>query len=238
MNCSLYGKLPSKRDFVAVRAPRAFLDPWEPWLQSAVSSSRDELGKDWQSAFLTAPIWRFWLGADICGRSLIGAFMPSLDGVGRYFPLTVFASADDGACIAPPEIDMHEGWFEAAETFLISVLDQKTTYEDISAGIDDLAPPAQVVLPPMFQAVSPSDLSGSMPGGDGCVRPFEALRRRHHEEIYASATFWWTIGGEDYQPAALCGKHMPDPYIFSSMLTGQFAKQDPGASIRGTRPDA
>ena len=65
MQCSLFGKLPARRDFIAVKAPREFLAAWEPWLQSAISSSRNELGKDWQPAFLTAPIWRFWLGEEI-----------------------------------------------------------------------------------------------------------------------------------------------------------------------------
>jgi type VI secretion system protein ImpM len=91
MQCGLYGKLPGKRDFVAIAAPREFLTVWEPWLQGAVAASRSRLGEAWQEAFLTAPIWRFWLGADICGNSVIGAFISSLDGVGRYFPLTLNA---------------------------------------------------------------------------------------------------------------------------------------------------
>lgn len=223
MLCSLYGKLPSKRDFVAVRAPRSFLDIWEPWLQSAISSSRNELGKDWQAAFLTAPIWRFWLGADVCGRSAIGAFMPSLDGVGRYFPLTVFAYADDGAGIAPPELDPQDGWFDAAETFLMSTLDQDTTYDAVSTRIDGLLPPAQV-LSPVGDAASAADVIALAPGSDGFHELFKSLRLQQHDKIYASATFWWTVGGERFPPAASSARHMPDPYIFSPMLTGQFVK--------------
>ena len=93
---SLYGKLPTKRDFIAAGVPREFLAVWEPWLQGSVSASRVTLGDRWQAAFLTAPIWRFWLGSDLCGVDVIGAFMPSLDGVGRYFPLTLIACADPG----------------------------------------------------------------------------------------------------------------------------------------------
>ena len=72
MRCSLYGKLPAKRDFVAVAAPRPFLNTWEPWMQGGISASRQSLGDAWQNAFLTAPIWRFWLGADLCGAPVIG----------------------------------------------------------------------------------------------------------------------------------------------------------------------
>ena len=41
--CGMFGKLPSKRDFVAYNMPRPFLDQWEEWLQSAVAASRHEL---------------------------------------------------------------------------------------------------------------------------------------------------------------------------------------------------
>jgi type VI secretion system protein ImpM len=83
MRCGLFGKLPAKRDFVALQAPRAFLAVWEKWLQAGVSASRAELGADWQALFLRAPIWRFWLGAELAGAPVLGAFMPSVDGVGR-----------------------------------------------------------------------------------------------------------------------------------------------------------
>src|SRR5579871_4576948 len=143
MQCSLFGKLPARRDFIAIGAPREFLNAWEPWLQSAISSSRHELGKDWQSAFLAAPIWRFWLGADICGRSVIGAFMSSLDGVGRYFPLTLFACADDDAAIPPPELNAQDDWFNVAEEFLLSTLEPGANFEDITARLAECSTPHQ-----------------------------------------------------------------------------------------------
>ncbi|MHC2697315.1 type VI secretion system ImpM family protein [Bradyrhizobium liaoningense] len=81
MRCGLFGKIGAKRDFIAIATPRSFLEAWEPWVQSALSASRHQLGPGWQQAFLTAPVWRFWLGAAICGTTVAGAMMPSLDGV-------------------------------------------------------------------------------------------------------------------------------------------------------------
>ena len=141
MRCGLFGKLPAKRDFIAVVAPRALLDKWEPWMQSSISASRDDLDKDWQQAFLTAPIWRFWLGADICGTTVTGAFMSSLDGVGRYYPLTIFACADAGSPIPPPDIDAQDEWFTVSEQFLLSTLEKETAFETITAALERLAPP-------------------------------------------------------------------------------------------------
>jgi type VI secretion system protein ImpM len=224
MQCSLYGKVPAKRDFIAIGAPREFLNAWEPWLQGAISASRTDLGDKWQSAFLTAPIWRFWLGADICGRSVIGAFMSSLDGVGRYFPLTLFSRADDNAAIPPPELGSQDDWFGAAETFLMSTLDHDAKFEVMTAELGALPPPFQEL------AKAPEDTGRDRNGahampvrGQSFNELFGSIRVRDHAKIYAGSTFWWTIGGEGIAPVALSGKGMPDPFLFSAMLTGEFA---------------
>jgi type VI secretion system protein ImpM len=270
MQCSLYGKVPAKRDFIAIGAPREFLNAWEPWLQAAISASRTTLGEQWQPAFLTAPIWRFWLGADICGRSVIGAFMSSLDGVGRYFPLTLFACADDGAAIPPPEYGAQDGWFDTVEAFLMSTLDQGAQFETMTAQLGALPPPAQQSqeglslkgsaqdsignqespgnqeIPEKLPAGKPisenapqeNESRGEEPAGSGCSANgvwalpaggqgfrelFSSIRVRDYARIYAGSTFWWTIGGEGIAPVALSGKGMPDPFLFSAMLTGKFA---------------
>ncbi len=44
MPAGFFGKLPSKRDFVASGASRAFLELWEPWLQASLATSRQTLG--------------------------------------------------------------------------------------------------------------------------------------------------------------------------------------------------
>jgi type VI secretion system protein ImpM len=226
MQCGLYGKLPAKRDFIAIGAPREFLNAWEPWLQGAVSASRTKLGEAWQDAFLTAPIWRFWLGADVCGSTTIGAFMSSLDGVGRYFPLTLFARADDNAAIPPPELGAQDDWFNAAEAFLMSTLDQNADFESITAGLAALAGPFQEFRnsPPQGMIVESDGTIGMAADEQGFTDLFAAMRKVDHARIYAASTFWWTIGGEGFAPLAFCGKRMPDPFLFAAMLTGKFAE--------------
>jgi len=225
MQCGLYGKLPTKRDFIAIGASRDFLGCWEPWLQSGVSASRATLGEGWQQAFLKAPIWRFWLGAELCGTSVIGAFMPSLDGVGRYFPLTLFAGADPDAAIPPPEFDAQDEWFGSAEEFLMSTLDHDKTFDAVVADLGGLAAPCQRLAEAAVpELVAQSDGTIGVVAGEGRFADvFASLRGADHDRIYGATTFWWTIGGEGLAPMALCGKRMPDPFLFSAMLTGQFA---------------
>jgi len=224
MRCSLFGKLAAKRDFIAVFAPRDFLAVWEPWMQGSVSASRQSLGKNWQAAFLAAPIWRFWLGAEICGATVLGAFMSSLDAVGRYYPLALFACADSGSAIAPPDIDAQDDWFAAAEDFLLATLDKEAAYETLTDALDRLAPPQAASIDAI-----PDGLARLMPGAVAAPRGdqsfadlFAALRAANHASAYAAASFWWTQGGDDFPAIGFCCRRMPDPALQAGMLTGRF----------------
>jgi len=140
MAAGLYGKLPAKRDFVASNAPRRFLETWEPWLQASVATSRQTMGEGWLAAYNSAPIWRFWLGAAICGEAMIGAFMASIDGVGRSFPLTLFCG-EGAESLAPPELEPNHAWCESAEDILLEALSHESDYETIAARVAALAQP-------------------------------------------------------------------------------------------------
>jgi type VI secretion system protein ImpM len=225
VRCGLYGKLPAKRDFIAITTPREFLSAWEPWLQGGISASRVKLGAAWQEAFLRAPIWRFWLGAEICGGAVVGALMPSVDGVGRYFPLTIFARAEPGEALPPPEMETYDGWLAGAENFLLSALSEETSFEALSAAFESFS--------------GPTPAADTQPASEGLVRTRDGtvvanvppaqfgtvladLRRLDHARLYGTATFWWTLGGEGFVPQAVVGRRMPDPYLFTGMLTGRF----------------
>jgi type VI secretion system protein ImpM len=222
MKCGLFGKLPAKRDFIALAAPRTFLDAWEPWMQGSISASRQKLSDGWQQAFLTAPIWRFWLGAEICGRSVLGAFMSSLDGLGRYYPLTVFGYADQDTAISPPDLDPQDGWFTFAEEFLLRTLETDVSFETITCALDRLAGPVQEpvdALPGALTSLAPGAVAAPVMGRDH-LHVFSTLRAANHESTYAAASAWWTLGGDDFPPLALTCKRMPSPFLFANMLIG------------------
>lgn len=227
MRCGLYGKLPAKRDFIAVTTPREFLAAWEPWLQGGISASRAQLGAEWQAAFLRAPIWRFWLGADICGAAVLGALMPSVDGVGRYFPLTVFARADAGETIRPPELDAHDAWLTQAEDLLLSALAEGGSFDALGEAVGRLPSP-EAALP--LQALRDGVVKvrgGTLvaPAEPDALGPaFSGLRVADHARAYAGMSHWWTVGGEEYPPRVVASRGMPDPYVFTGMLTGRFAE--------------
>jgi len=219
MRCGLFGKLASKRDFIALATPRTFLEIWEPWTQACLSASRHQLGGGWQNAFLTAPVWRFWLGAEICGTSVAGAIMPSLDAVGRYYPLTLHAIADEATSIALPDTDAQDSWYEEAERFLLATLDPAASFDITAAALEQIRPAAlQPETATDFAIIS--DLVGTMPGDDGFAASLATLRSAN-PGIYAAGTFWWTAGGAGFGSMALSCRGLPDPYHYSILLTGK-----------------
>jgi type VI secretion system protein ImpM len=222
--CGLFGKLPAKRDFIALNAPSAFLAIYEKWLQGSLTASRLELGPRWQEAYLNAPIWRFWLGGAHAGQSVAGAFMPSVDGVGRYFPLTVFAAAGPGSAIPPPELDPQDGWFGAIEDFLLRTLESKASFEAVAQHLASLPlPNDQHLASPPADMVRLSDgtiVSAAI--SPGFPQRLAALRIEDHARAYAHASYFWTVGGPNFEPLALAGQALPDPYLFAGLLTGHF----------------
>ncbi len=85
-----YGKIPGTGDFIARRMPSSFSEAWDRWLQAAIAGSRDRLGGRWRDTFLSMPIWRFVLSPGMLTQNAwAGIMVPSVDAVGRYFPLAV-----------------------------------------------------------------------------------------------------------------------------------------------------
>ncbi|MDE3177629.1 MAG: type VI secretion system-associated protein TagF [Pseudomonadota bacterium] len=228
MPAGFFGKLPAKRDFVAQGASRAFLETWEPWLQASLATSRQLLGADWAAAYNRAPIWRFWLGAHFAGEAIVGALMACVDGVGRPFPLAVFAGEGDGL-LPPPEIEANDAWCEAAEAALLLALAPETAFEDFARAVEALPSPALQTRVEEISGVEQLAENVVLVRGLDAQPSlaFRAARRFGHRGAFAGQSFWWTVGGEGYGALALAVVGLPAPALFADMLTGVFAKGAP-----------
>ena len=226
MRFALFGKLQAKRDFIAIDMPRGFLTLWEPWMQGSIAASRQQLGPRWQQCFLTAPVWRFWLGAELCGTTVMGAIMPSMDGAGRYFPLTIAAVADAGEAIAPPEHDPQDAWCAKIDEFLFATLDTGLPFTHFTDALATLPPPK------VFEGVAggarllPQGAALAAQDGSGTRDAFARARMADPVRAHASSSFWWTASGQGFEAFALACQRMPDPFLYSGMVSGQFT-QDP-----------
>ena len=134
-------------------------------LQTAIERSRADLGERWLNHYLTSPVWRFALSGGICGaRPAIGVMMPSVDQVGRYFPLCMAAVLPADACpavIAATEAD----WFWKAECTVLASLEDGFEIKVLDQAVRDIGLPASCVsnganrvesTPPMPMARPPS----------------------------------------------------------------------------------
>jgi type VI secretion system protein ImpM len=84
-----YGKLPGMGDFAQRRLPNRFVSVWDRWLQNGFEYLRGA-NADWEKSYLDSQVWFFILGSSVIGpRPWIGLLVPSVDSVGRYFPLTI-----------------------------------------------------------------------------------------------------------------------------------------------------
>jgi type VI secretion system protein ImpM len=140
MGFGLFGKLPQKRDFVSANLPNAILNPFETWLQSCVSASRNEIGREWEQYYLVAPIWHFWLGPEVLGAGCAGALMPSVDQVGRYFPLSIIYVAEPNERLMPPLLAPMDEWFAQIDQRMLAVLSHEGEFE-VSQVLAGLMPP-------------------------------------------------------------------------------------------------
>ena len=94
-----HGKLPALGDFVSRRLGPEFIEPWDAWLSSGLHALRSAAPATWLQAYLASPSWRFLLqpgalpaegtSSGVSSQAWAGVLMPSVDRVGRYFPLTL-----------------------------------------------------------------------------------------------------------------------------------------------------
>lgn len=127
-----FGKMPALGDFFRIGLPPSFVDPWDRWLQTGLAGARDLLGARWEECYMTAPIWRFTLDAGLAGPlAAQGVLMPSVDRVGRQFPLTLARLLPGRPGVAAADAAAHDA-FAALEEVALDALDDRMTRDRLS----------------------------------------------------------------------------------------------------------
>lgn len=132
-----FGKIPALGDFFRLNVRQAFVQAWDAWLQAALLHGREEYGSDWTDRYMSAPIWRFVLAPGLAGPdAAAGVFMPSVDRVGRQFPLTLVAPVPDD----PPlrTLTLQETAFTNLELVALDSLEDGMTRDALAARLDAL----------------------------------------------------------------------------------------------------
>ncbi|HEY7041875.1 MAG TPA: type VI secretion system-associated protein TagF [Methylomirabilota bacterium] len=220
-----YGKLPSLGDFASRRLPEEFIRPWDAWLQECLQASRDALGEAWQDCYLTTPIWRFALLPGCVGPSgWAGVLMPSVDRVGRSFPLTLALALTSSAAVAHVVFDGAD-WLARLEESALGALDMERGADDLDAALADLAlaPPASADLEATTGALQ------RLPSLDA----FPALARGQALAAWSARTkwaaLWWTRGRVDDDPLMLASAGLPTTEEFGWLLQSRVPAPGQGA---------
>jgi len=220
MQCGIFGKLPAKRDFISYNIPRPFLNAWESWLQAAVAESRHAMGDRWTGIFLTQPIQHFWCGPGVFGQAVAGAIMPSVDGVGRYFPLSICAVETGDGWPAPPDFGVLDNWFAACDTALLGQLEDGAEFE-ASRILDRVGLPPAIVPTPSHQGEDPVHIWSE---GSGTLQPaFAALYASDCVRLNSQRGIWWTSGSETQPAQLITTRGLPQPSLWITFMTGLIA---------------
>lgn len=229
-----YGKLPCRGDFMQRRAPQGFVDGWDAWLQECLHASRQQLGERWLDLYLTSPVWRFVLAEGICGESAYaGVMLPSVDRVGRYFPLTLISPLQPGSCLLEAACGTGRAWFDAVEELALRALDASDLdVEAFDAEVDGLPGlGASAALGESNQLMELVGQSAFARGGaawhismlgETPQRAVNALASIELQKTFRPCALWWTQGSEAVQPGWLVTSGLPTPSGYVAMLSGQW----------------
>lgn len=134
-----FGKMPALGDFFRLGIAADFVAAWDPWLQAMLVAGRAGLNGGWEAAYMSAPLWRFALAPGVAGASaMTGVLMPSVDRVGRQFPLTLACpvAGDPLGLLA-----LGAGFWHPVEDLALNCLDDAMTREALEAGLTALPRP-------------------------------------------------------------------------------------------------
>ena len=183
-----FGKVSTLGDFVSRGLPDGLVAAWDAWLQH----------------YLTSPVWRFAIAPGVLGpEGLGGVMMPSVDRVGRYFPLMI------GAVGAPPLLDWfhkHAAWYDAIEDLA-------------RASLDPAFRLAQFDAMPTLASIDAAQ--AAIDGGAWRFALEEGVGERVAAVALQGHTLWWTDGAPGVEPSMLMCAGMPRAGRFAAMLNAR-----------------
>ncbi|RNF31848.1 hypothetical protein NM04_04920 [Massilia aurea] len=187
----LFGKLASHGDFVQRRLPPYFIAAWDTWLQQGIREGRLRLGAAWPERYLHAPLWRFVLAPGVCGQTaMAGVLLPSVDRVGRHFPLTLAAPHEHAASCLLDLATTGMDWFDRLADLAVCAMWGDLALEELEPALVRLGgPPRQT-----------SGAASAFPEARACRAVF------------------WTEGEPGVEPQLMLHHDLPDAATLGAML--------------------
>lgn len=209
----LFGKVSSHGDFMARRLAPDVVALWDAWMQASLQGSRQQLGPAWLNTYLTSPIWRFALAPGVCdGHAWAGVLMPSVDRVGRHFPL-LLAAGTAGELPLAQWLGGEAAWFDQLEDLAVSSLDASFNFERMDAALQGM------------QALEGIPAAG-VPAAGGLLLEIEEVGQAGEAAAALQAaalrgqSVWWTDGSDQVAPCVRMFRGLPSVPAYTAMLGG------------------
>jgi len=223
--CGWFGKLPMLGDFAHRRLSENVVSGCDTWLSGGIACSRQALGERWLGRYLSAPVWRFaWAPRVLNDPSWwFGVLMPSVDAVGRYFPLLLLQPWP-GAPSSGEHLRRLDAWYDDVEACAMSVLEPAATLTGFEAALASVASPEFERRDEPVASIEIAEdqirIDIATAGSWLSLAPAVAMQAMLHAS--SGHSWWWTAGSGRDSTRVNRVAGLPAPERFSRMLEGEF----------------
>lgn len=254
-----YGKLPTVGDFASRRLDASFIEPWDHWLGTGLQAQRDRLGDAWLEPFVQSPAWRFVLGPGVlpsldAQQVVAGVLMPSVDRVGRYFPLTLAGLVGRGP-LGAGEMESLLAWIDRVENTAIEALHADWSIDELEQALASLPSPVSACHGSDALGGVRDGLLDVLDAGGGFVESAPVQTRSDLASVFApllgaagaapaaartpaaglrGVSLWMADGAGS--PQLLASRGLPDPDAFARMFGGPKGAAGAGAATFAAAP--
>ena len=217
-----YGKVVLLGDFAHRRLSQGFITVCDQWLSRGISASRLQLGSSWLDIYLTGPVWRFaWAPGVVDDSWWFGVMMPSVDAVGRYFPLVV-SSSDQNPPMSIDACNQLSRWYSHAGQAALATLRPGASVDGFEAELAR-APQWQDAATAQPEVETTAERQRFLLGGTpSLARWVHTLASPLFTQRYARHSFWFAFPADGRDDALTVVPGLPDPDQFSLMLEGRW----------------
>jgi len=239
-----YGKLPSLGDFASRRLDPVFIEVWDQWLAAGMADWREREPASWLDEYLTGPSWRFLLMPGLLspgGGAWVGVLMPSVDKVGRYFPLTL-AQPLPFLSYSASQARALLGWLQRLDDLAVAALQDDWTVDQLEVELARLGSwqqtPQQTLEQtlglaslPSFELFSQTTVALGT-GGDVVTLLENAAREQLLHNLRAKAL--WLRSDSLGDPVLRMTMGLPRGADFSGLLTSGIPRTTDSSSHHST----
>lgn len=223
----LYGKLPAYGDFVSRNLHASFIIPWDEWLQHFISGSREQIGENWLDIYLTSPIWRFVLSPGVIDNNMwAGLMMPSVDRVGRYFPVSLVKPLASN--INPVKFMLDQSaWFDTLEQHCLLALNGSIDADKLVNAVTGIQPATSENYNATFNLGEMGAMSLALSSDENAMSTaMPYMLNAMLSSSLSSFSLWQTSGSRLIAPMLFSCQGLPPVGGLASMLDGQWQQRD------------